>query len=211
MTIKLCPTPPLCDYQPVSGEHDYISFGTIEAGKEEPRRRLEDAIGRRWHPTERPADFRQPWPEPTAYKPEVLLNKGAGDHLEDVRALCAAYHSKAAGDQIVHLASNVTIRLAGIDETPQRLRVHEARELTRSFALRVADALTTAVAFCMHIPARSWGLGDPHAHLLIPCRVLLPGSGFGRFIPTLTDPLKGRAFIDAAWRLHLEEAGYDLR
>ena len=119
MTIKLCPAPPLCDYQPVTGTHDHISFGTIEAGAESPRRRLEDA-------------------------------------------------------------------------------------------LRVADALTTAVAFCMHLPARSWGLGDPHAHLLIPCRVLLPGSGFGRFIPILTDPLKGRAFIDAAWRLHLEEAGYDL-
>lgn len=208
-TDKKRPTPPGCDYEPVCGEHEHISFGTIEAGREGKWKRLEDVIGRRWFPTERPTNFAETWPAPTAHKPEVLLNKGASDHLEDVRALCAAYHSKADGE-IRHLASNVTIRFPGVDVVPQELRLHEARELSRGFGLRLADALSTAVVFCMHIPARSWGVGHPHAHLLIPCRILLPGSGFGRFIPDLTDPLRGRELIDGAWRIWTEENGHAL-
>lgn len=208
MAIKKRPTPPSCDYEPIPGAVEEISFGVVEASGDPPRR-LEDAIGKRWFPTERPEDLRAAWPAPTALSPEVLLSRGAPDHFASVRHLCEAYHSKP-GNQIKHLAAQVTIRFLGVDAVPQQLRLHEARELGRGFGLRLAAKLQAAVAFCVHVPATSWAHGVPHCHLVIPARHVLSGSGFGRFIPALVNPEEGRALIDAEWLSWIEENGYEL-
>ena len=59
MVIKKGPTPPNCDYQPIVGEVDEISFGIVEATGDPPRR-LEDVVLKRAFPTERPADLSGP-------------------------------------------------------------------------------------------------------------------------------------------------------
>jgi hypothetical protein len=208
MATKKRPTPPSCDYEPIPGEVKEISFGVVEAIGDPPRR-LEDVIGKRWFPTERPANLCDEWPEPTAIMPEVLLTKGAPDHFSSVRHLCGAYHSKP-GNQIQHLAAQITIRFPGVDEVPQQLRLHEARELGRGFGLRLVSQLQAAAAFCMHVPATSWGYGPPHCHLVIPARHVLSGSGFGRFISALVNPEEGRALIDSEWLRWSKENGYAL-
>lgn len=207
MPIKKYNALPSLDYDPITGDNPDISFGVVEAadlgGR---RRRLEDVVVKRLFPTERPDPF-EPWPSPTAQSEEVLLSRGASDHLDDPQQLCAAFHSKE-GNQIQHLAAVVTIRFPEVDAVPQRLRLHEARELGRGFGLRLTRIHNTAVVFCMHVPATSWGIGPPHCHLVIPVRVLLPGSGFSTFIKALIDPEVARPHLDAEWESWLRECGY---
>lgn len=207
MPTKKYKAPPGVDYDPVTGDFANISFGVVQADDIRGRpRRLEDVVVKRLFPTERPDPF-APWPEPTAYRARVLLPRGASDHLEDPRQLCAAFHAKP-GDQIQHLAAIVTIRFPEVDEVPQRLRLHEAVELSRGFARHLTRIYNTAVVFCMHVPATSWGIGVPHSHLCVPLRVVLPGSQFSRFVTALTDPEEGRRAIDNAYRSYLQETGY---
>lgn len=208
MVIKKGSTPPNCDYEPIVGKFDHISFGIVEASGDPPRR-LHDVILKRAYPTERPADLSGPWPPFTADSVAVLLCKGAPDHFSSVRYLCDAYHSKP-GNQIEHLAAQITIRFPGVDEVPQRLRLHEACELGRGFAQRLASKLRAAAIFCMHIPAISWGHGVPHCHIIIPLRLVLSGSGFGRFILALVNAEEGRALVDAEWNSWTQENGYEL-
>lgn len=208
MAVKKHPTPPNCDYEPIVGDVEDISFGIVEATGDPPRR-LQDVILKRAYPTERPADLSGVWPPFTADPVAVLLSKGAPDHFSSIRYLCDAYHSKP-GNQIEHLAAQITIRFPGVDEVPQRLRLHEARELGRGFAQRLASKLQAAAVYCMHIPALSWGHGVPHAHIVIPARLVLSGSGFGRFIPALVNAEEGRAMVDAEWISWTQENGYEL-
>ena len=208
MATKKRPTPPSCDYEPILGDVKDISFGIVEAVGDPPRR-LEDVVAKRGFPTERPVDLGGNWPAFTADAVEVLLTKGAPEHFASVRHLCAAYHSKP-GNQIQHLAAQITIRFPGVDEVPQHLRLHEARELGRGFAYRLASKLQAAAVFCMHVPAKSWAHGLPHCHIILPSRQILSGSGFGRFIPSLVNPEEGRAMVDAEWLSWTKENGYDL-
>jgi hypothetical protein len=208
MAIKKAPTPPSCDYEPILGEVDDISFGIVEAIGDPPRR-LHDAVAKRWHPTDRPPFLGREWPPSTAYEKAILLTKGAPDHFASVGHLCDAYHSKP-GVQIQHLAAQITIRFPGVDAVPQVLRVHEAVELGRGFAQRLASKLQAAAVFCMHVPATSWGHGPVHCHIILPARQVLSGSGFGRFIPVLVNPEQGRALVDAEWLSWTEENGYGL-
>lgn len=208
MPIKKAPTPPSCDYEPILGEVNDISFGIVEAAGDPPRR-LADVIVRRWCPTERPAASDREWPETTARSACVLLPKGAPEHFSSVKHLCEAYHSKP-GNQILHLAAQITIRFPGVDAVPQLLRLHEAQELARGFACRLAAKLQAAAVFCMHVPATSWGHGPPHGHIIIPARHVLSGSGFGRFIADLVNAEEGRALVDAEWTSWTKENGYEL-
>ena len=198
MAIKKHSAPPSCDYQPITGQFSEISFGVVEADGE-PRRRLEDVIAKRYFPTEKPSNLGIVWPFSTAYRAEVLPCFGAPEHYVDPALLCAAYHAKD-GEQIQHLAAIVTIRFPQVDEVPQSMRLHEAVETSRGFGLSLARTLSTALAYCFHVPARSWGHGVPHSHFIIPCRQVLPGSGFGRFTRTLIEPEEGRAYIDGKWQ-----------
>lgn len=207
MPPKKYKAPPNVDYDPVTGAFPNISFGVVETVDVGGRpRRLEDVVVKRLFPTERPNPF-EPWPVPTAYRAEVLLPRGASDHLVDPQQLCAAFHGKP-GDQIQHLAAVVTIRFPEVDEVPQRMRLHEAVELGRDFGRRLTGIYNTAVVFCMHVPATSWGIGVPHSHLCVPLRVVLPGSQFSRFVTALTDPEEGRRAIDDAYRSFLQETGH---
>lgn len=208
MAIWKGPIPPSCDYEPILGEVDDISFGIVEAAGDPPRT-LADVIAKRWCPTERPNDLTGDWPKTTAYGTDVLLTRGAPEHFASIRTLCDAYHSKP-GNQIQHLAAQITIRFPTVDLVPQHLRLHEAKELGRGFAHRLATKLQAAAVFCMHVPAISWGHGPPHAHIIIPARHVLSGSGFGRFIPILVNPEEGRAMVDAEWLSWTKENGYDL-
>lgn len=208
MAIWKGPTPPSCDYEPILGEVKDISFGIVKADGDPPRR-LHDAVAKRWYPTEKPTLLSREWPPPTAFDTAVLLTKGAPDHFASASHLCEAYHSKP-GNQIEDLAAQITIRFPGVDEVPQQLRLHEAREMGRGFAHLLASQLHAAAVFCMHVPATSWGHGPPHCHILIPARHVLSGSGFGRFISVLVNPEEGRAMVDAEWLSWTKENGYDL-
>jgi hypothetical protein len=198
---------PQLDYDPICGERTDISFGIVEAAElPTGRRRLEDVVAKRLFPVERPSPG-EPWPEPTAHRSEVLLPRGASDHLADPRQLCSAFHAKVGG-QIQHLAAVLTIRFDQVDEVPQRVRLHEAIELGRGFGLRLTRFYGTAVVFCVHVPATNWGMGVPHSHLILPVRKLLPGSGFSTFIKALIDPEVSRPTIDAEWASWLQESGF---
>lgn len=208
MATKKLKAPPGRDYDPVTGANPNISYGTVEAGdgKSEQRRRLEDVIFARLYPTEKP-DPALPWINPTAQRWDVLLPRGASDDLLDPKHLCRAYHAKNS-DQIQHLATVVSIRFPEADEAPQRIRVHEAYELARGFGRHLSDRLSVAMLVCLHIPGRSWGHGVPHCHLVIPPRILRPGSGFTTFVMSLINPDEGRAFIDAEWETWRKVNGY---
>lgn len=197
MPIKKVPTPPSCDYEPITGEIEEISFGIVKAVGDPPRR-LHDVVTKRWYPTERPVLLSREWPASTAYKTAILLTKGAPEHFASASHLCEAYHNKP-GYQIEDLAARITIRFPGVDEVPQRLCLHEAHELGRGFARHLATELHAAAVFCMHVPAMSWAHGPPHCHIIIPARHVLSGSGFGRFIWVLVNAEEGRELIDAEW------------
>lgn len=198
MAIKVHNPLPNLDYAPVTGEHDDISFGIVESVTRDGKlRRLEDVVARRLYPTERPTSG-LPLEAITAERWEVLLPAGAADELIEPEKLCAAYHVKK-GAQIQHLAGVVSIRFPGADQRPPTMRLHECWELGRSFGRYISSTLEVAVVAVLHVPGRSWGLGPPHIHLVCPSRVVRPATGFSAFVRELTDPVQGRAFVDAGW------------
>ncbi len=209
MPVKKHNAPPGLDYSPISGDDPNISYGTVEsdAGPGKPPRRLEDVVFPRLYPIDRP-NQQLPWTNPTAEEGEVLLARGAPDELRDPRRLCEAYH-RGAGEKIQHLATIISIRFPEAEAAPPRLMLHDAWELSRGFGLHLCRFLGVAIVACMHVPARSWGLGVPHVHLVAPCRVVRPGSGFSTFAMPLINPDEGRPLIDAEWKLYRKAAGYD--
>lgn len=208
MATKKHKAPPGRDYEPVTGENPNISYGTVEAGNPESaqKRRLEDVIFARLYPTDKPNPV-LPWTSPTAQRYDVLLPRGASDHLLDPQQMARAYHAKA-GDQIQHLATVISIRFPEADEAAPRIRVHEAYELVRGFGRSLVDQLNVAVLACLHVPGVSWGHGVPHCHLIIPPRLLRPGSGFTTFVKLLINPDEGRTFIDTEWDRWRKAHGY---
>lgn len=208
MVVKKAPTPPGCDYEPMLGAHKRISFGLIKATNKGPVT-LADAIGKRWYPVMWPVDLIDGWPPTTAHHAEVLLTKGAPEHFSSVHSLCAAYHSGRTA-VVLDLAAQITIRFEGVDAIPQVLRLHDALEVGRGYALRLARKLEAAAVFTMHVPASSGYSGPAHCHIIIPARHVLPGSGFGRFIAEVVNPEEGRRLIDEEWSSWIAESGYDL-
>lgn len=206
--VKKHSAPPGLDYDPITGANPNLSYGTVgsDAGPKLPRRRLEEVIFRRLFPTERP-EINHPWENPTAEDWDVLLPRGAPNDLRDVQQLCRAYHHKA-GEKIQHLATVISIRFPETETVPVGMQLHEAWELSRGFSRRLSDMLSVAVVPVMHVPARSWGLGVPHVHLIVPCRVIRPGTGFSTFAMMLINPEEGRLLIDSEWAGYREEAGY---
>lgn len=208
MVVKKHNSPPGLDYAPIGGDNPDISYGTVEAdaGQGKLPRRLEDVVFPRLYPVERP-DPQLPWIKPTAAEHEVLLGKGVPDELRDPKRLCDAYHL-GAGEKIHHLATIVSIRFPEAELAPPRLMLHDAWELSRGFGVHLCNTLGVAVVACMHVPARSWGLGVPHVHLICPCRVVRPGTGFSTFAMSLINAEQGRPLIDTQWKLHREAFGY---
>ena len=210
MVIRKHNAPPGCDYDPVTGENPNISYGTVEAleGRDGERRTLANVICKRLYPTDPPTDPSLPWDSPTADKFEPVLPRGASDAFEDPRYLAKAYHV-GAGHRIQHLATIVTLRFPEIEACypDASMKLHEAWFLAHGFARRLVDQLKIAALVIRHIPGRSWGIGMPHCHLILPCRSL-SGAGFSTFVPVLIDHEIGRPLVDREWRDWRVEAGY---
>jgi hypothetical protein len=208
MVAKKHNPPPGLDYAPITGDDQNISYGTVEAdaGPGRAARRLEDVIFPRLYPVDKP-DRQTHWTRPTAEEHEVLLGKGVPDDLRDAKQLCEAYH-RGAGEKIQHLATIISIRFPEAEAAPPRLMLHDVWELSRSFGIHLCNTLGVAIVACMHVPARSWGFGVPHVHLIAPCRVVRPGTGFSTFATSLIIADKGRPLVDAEWKLHRKAFGY---
>lgn len=209
MAVKKHQAPPGCDYEPICGENPNVSYGVVlaDTGEKGVQRTLTDVLFRRYYPTERPSDPHQPWTDPTADKTEVIPPRGAPNAFWDPQYLANAYHLRAEG-KIRHLAAIVTIRFPEVDAVPATLMLHEAWFLATGLARRISGMLTVAVVATMHVPGRSWGLNPPHCHLIIPCRTILPGTGFSTFVKPLIEPEVGRPLIDAEWAKWRKESGY---
>lgn len=192
---------PGLDYLPVSGGDENLSFGVIQAGSgAKPSASAEAALFRRLYPVLKPQDMSAPWPDPSCFRHDVLLPRGASDGLWDARKLARAYDEQ--GFSLVDLAVLVTLRFPEVEMVPQRMTLCEAWQEVRAFAFdRIVRTHNLAAVCIMHVPARAARPGAPHVHIFVPARELLP-SGFGKFArPLATD--QGRALMDqewAAWR-----------
>lgn len=199
--------PPGCDYDPVVGTDANTSYGTVRAGQGKTRRSLTDVIVKRLFPVDRPIELGSAWPAPTCHAHDMLLPRGAPDHLSDYPTLAREYHSS---DAIDHLATIITLRFPNADAVPSTgpARLHEIWELCRGFGGKLRDELQVAVVPVFHVPGKHWGLGCPHVHLICPVRVIRPATGFSIFVPQLINAEQGRPYIDAEWKAWREEAGY---
>jgi hypothetical protein len=191
--------PPGLDYAPVSGDNENLSFGVAQAdGDGTGPLSLEQFVGKRLYPVRKPKDYSRPWERITCFKSDVLVPTGASDELWDAQRLCRAYDQQCF-DGIRDLAVIVTLRFPQVEAVPQTMRLAEAWDLARSFALeRLVKDRALAVIAIMHVPARAARPGFPHVHLIAPARQLLP-SGFGMFAQPLASD-EGRALMDAEWR-----------
>ena len=118
MPVRKHNAPPGLDYDPITGEEQNISYGVVgaDAGQSQPRRRLEDVIGRRLYPTDRPAVGTK-WNDPTAERWDVLLPRGAPDEFRDPQRMCEAFHINDDG-AIKHLAAVMTLKFPEADSIP---------------------------------------------------------------------------------------------
>ncbi|HCW60437.1 MAG TPA: hypothetical protein DHB48_05510, partial [Sphingobium sp.] len=192
MPVRKHNAPPGLDYDPITGEEQNISYGVVgaDAGQSQPRRRLEDVIGRRLYPTDRPAVGTK-WNDPTAERWDVLLPRGAPDEFRDPQRMCEAFHINDDG-AIKHLAAVMTLKFPEADSIPSEMRLHEVWELSRGFGLLLALQLEVAAVAVLHVPGRHWGHGVPHCHLICPVRTVRPGSGFSTFVMPLINGEEGR-------------------
>jgi len=209
MAAKKHNAPPGCDYNPVSGVDANISYGTVRARSGKVVRSLGDVIFKRLFPVDRPNDSGTQWPRPTCYHHDILLPRGAPDHLSDYPTLAREYHANS-GDAIDHLATIVTLRFPNADMVPPTgpSRLHEIWELCRGFGGKLRDDFQVAVLPVFHVPGKNWGLGCPHVHLICPVRAVRPATGFSTFVMELIDAEQGRPYIDGEWNAWREEAGY---
>lgn len=198
--------PPGCDYSPISGDNPNVSYGTVEAGSSKTKRTLADVICKRLFPVDRPTGAVESWPTPTCHRHEILLPRGASDHLAHIPTLIREYHAHN-GEMINHLATVITLRFPEADAVPAHLKLHELWELARGYGRKLSDELSIAVLPILHVPAHNWGLGFPHVHLVCPVRVLRPASGFSTFVMQLINGDEGRAYVDTGWREWRERAG----
>lgn len=207
--VKKHNAPPGCDYDPIAGADTNVSYGTVQSGSENRKRTLADVIFKRLFPVDRPTDVAAPWPNPTCQRHDILLPRGAPDHLSDYTALAREYHANS-GDAIDHLATIITLRFPGVDAVPSAgpSRLHDIWELCRGFGGKLRDDLQIAVLPVFHVPGKNWGLGCPHVHLICPVRVILPATGFSTFVLELIKPERGRPYIDAEWKRWRGAAGY---
>lgn len=208
MAIKKHKAPPAIDYDPVTGDHPDLSFGIVEANPQlVGQQSLNDILFKRLYPTDRPTDPGQPWEKPTAERWEVMLPRGAPDALVDPQHLAEAYHA-GPSHRIRHLAAIATVRFPSVEATYPNpsMPLHDAWYIARGLAQRISLDLQVAALVVLHVPGRSWGMNAPHAHCLFPCRMIAGCSGFGRFVPTLTDPETGRAYLDRMWAEWLQRA-----
>lgn len=195
---KVHAPPPGLDYAPVSGEVENVSFGVAQATDAAgDTMTAEEFIGKRLFPVNRPEDLTQAWPKPTCEKSDVILPRGAADHLWHPQDLARAY-DRHTFNVIRDIAVILTLRFPEIEEVPQTSKLHEAWELARNFAYeRLAMERSLAVVAVMHVPSRNARPGFPHVHLIAPARVLLP-SGFGKFARSIAVP-EGRAVLEQEW------------
>lgn len=197
MTSRICNTPPGLDYAPVTGVHTNISFGVVQSGQSDPPLRLADVIAKRLFPR-KPMAGVVDWGIVTAENWDILLPTGAPNELWKIAGLCEEYHANDGGF-IQDLAAVITIRWPQAEALTNTLPLHEAWEHSRQFARLLVDQLSVAAVVALHVPARSWARGAPHAHLMLPCRVVRPGSGFATFCRPIANPVEGRELVDAAW------------
>lgn len=186
------------DYDPVTGAHSEMSFGILKATLPDgSSRKLLDPILRRLYPAIK-AEERKKFAHPTAERHDVLLPARAPDYLRNVELLASAYHATAI-DRIKDLAAIVTIQWPQVEDSAQHMTLHDAWESSRSFSRSICEDLQVAVIAIQHVPARSWGYGTPHVHLIIPARTVRPHTGFAIFKHQLTQEEEGRTYFDEAW------------
>lgn len=201
MGAKKHKAPPGLDYAPLTGTRGDLSFGVIQAASgDQEQSTLERALFRRMYPVMRPDDSALPWAQPTCFRHEVLLPRGASDELWNAQRLARAYDEQ--GFSLKDLAVIVTLRFGEVEALPQTLKLHEAWQIARAFtAERIVTVYRVAAVCILHVPARAARPGAPHVHVLVPARELLP-SGFGKFARPLASD-EGREIMDrewAAWR-----------
>jgi hypothetical protein len=195
--------PPGLDYAPITGPTSTLGFGIVQATNGDENSAT-SAVFRRLYPVLRPDHPNAPWLQPTCFRHDVLLPPGASDELWCARRLTQAYDEQ--GFSLKDLVVVVTLRFPEVELRPQVMRLHEAWEMARSFAIdRLVRIYGTAAICIMHVPARAARPGPPHVHILVPARELLP-SGFGKFArPLATD--EGREIMDIEWEAWRTRAG----
>lgn len=194
------------DYSPVMGDARTVSFGVIQTRLPQQKPDLtadvgtttaEGAIFRRLFPIQKPADPTRPWDKPTCAKWDVLLPEGASDDYLDPQQLARAYDRQAFG-VIRDLLVIITLRFPEVDAALPTMKLHEAWELSRSFANeKLVMERRLAVVPVLHVPGRAAKPGFPHVHLMTFARELLPSS-FGMFSRSIASD-EGRCIIDKEW------------
>lgn len=203
MSVRIFKAPPGLDYDPVRGAHSDISFGIVRAiGAGGAAANLQTVIAKRLFPWGAPLGGQIDWRRASAEPWEILLPPGAPCSLWEVSALCDAYHAHDCG-LIQDLAAVVTLRWPEVESLSVSLPAHEAWECSRSFAIKLTRQYSVAAVAAFHVPARAWSRGAPHAHLILPCRAIRPGTGFASFCKPLTNPAEGRQAIDDLWSTHV--------
>lgn len=196
--VKKIKAVPGLDYSPVVGEDENLSFGVTQA---DPQAKVpmcaEAVVFRRLFPVQRPDLYAVPWRNPTCEKLDVLLPPGASEVLMDAQLLCRTYDQQCFAN-IRDLVIMINLRFPEVDQVAGGMRLHEAWELARGFAMKsLVEERGLAVVQVLHVPARAARPGPAHVHLLAPARALLP-SGFGHFARPLASD-EGRALMDAEW------------
>lgn len=188
--------PPGLDYVPVPGRNPDLIFGVIRTLLAGVSNTALQAVFRRYFPVGRPEDVYRPWPEPTCFKPEVLLPFGAPIEYRDAETLCRAY-DKQSWPGLKDLVVITTLRFPETVADPPTLTVLDAYELARAFAYqRLCLDRRLAVVIAFHVPAHAGVEANvPHCHIMALARTCGP-LGFGELLsyPLATD--LGRKVMD---------------
>lgn len=207
MSKTIRSAPPGLDYYAISGSNKQLSFGVIQAQLPDgvATTTAEKAVFRRLFPVQKPADPALPWDNPTCAKWDVLLPPGASDEYLDPQHLVRSYDRQAFG-VIRDLLIIITLRFPEVDASPPMLKLHEAWELSRGFALaKLSMSRRLPVIPVLHVPGRAAKPGAPHVHLMTCARELLP-STFGKFCREIACE-EGREILDQEWAEWRQEKG----
>jgi hypothetical protein len=195
---------PTGDYAPITGARSEISFGVVRnpAPDGKPMTAIQ-AVFKRLYPVTKPLDPTAPWVRPSCERYDVLLPRGAPDHLMDVQTLCRSYDEASFGT-IRDILSNVTVRFPESECLKSPLRLSEIWEIGRSYFLDLARTHQTPIVICLHVPGRAARVGPPHLHGLAMGRTCVPSS-WSTFSRLAAD--EARNIIDESWIKHRKAVG----
>ena len=195
--------PPGLDYVPVSGDDPNLVFGVIRTTLAGVPNSASKLVFRRLFPVAKPEDLEQPWPEPTCFRPDVLLPDWAPADYAKPQALCRAYDAQA-WEGMKDLAIILNFRFPetlGVDGGPPTLGLSGVFELVRAFCYqKLTKERGLATVLAMHVPSRAGiDFSPPHVHAIALARTVVGQAGFGPFIPDLARDA-GRQILEQEWR-----------